>query len=192
LTSLALRAERFETRFPAIPARDSDNVRVTAGVELQPRALISGTAFIGFRHLNPVDEVLLPEFKGFVSDLTLQYTLLGSTTFEVRHARDLVSSFEQLYPYYINTTATAGVRRALGRLFDVQLSGTRSTLAYRGLPDQTGARTDYVYSYGGSLGFRVGRNGRVGAGAVYTWRDSPLEDREYSGLRIQTTANYGF
>lgn len=197
LTAVALRAERFEDRFKLSPGRDTDNVRIMPGVEIQPKALISGSAYVGVRHLNPVDETSLPEFAGVVSSLALSYTLLGSTTIGVSQTRDINYSYEPLQPYYVASGAGIRGRRALGPRFDVVLSADRHTYAYRDLIVQGIApepeRIDTIGSYGGSFGYRLGREGRVGLGLTYWKRDSTTRPgREYDGLRIGTTATYGF
>lgn len=197
LTSFALRAERFEERFSLSPARDNDNVRVMGGVELQPRALINGSAYVGVRHLNPVDESVLPEFKGFVSDLALSYTMLGATTLSVTHTRDVRYSFEPLQPYYVDTGAGIRVRRAIGARFDAVASLDRHTYAYSDLLVEAAVpapeRIDTIWTYGGSVGYRLGRDGRIGFGVTYWRRESTTRrSREYDGLRIGTTATYGF
>jgi hypothetical protein len=196
LTAIALKAERFEERFELSPERDADNVRVMPGVEFQPRALIDGSAYIGMRHLNPVDESRLPEFSGLVADLGLSYTLLGATTIGVTYTRDLQYSFEPLQPYYVDNGTGARVRRALGARFDVVLSADRHTYNYRDLILETFAaepgRVDTIWNIGGSVGYRLGREGRAGLGLTYWRRDSTRGAREYDGLRIGTTASYGF
>lgn len=197
LTTFELMGERFEDRFPLSPERDGDNVRVMGGVSFAPRALINGSARIGVRHLNPVDEAILPEFKGLVSDFGLSYTILGATTIGFRHSRDIRYSFELTQPYYVDTGVGATIRRALGPRFDVIASLDRHRLAYEELIVDGGPaapeRVDTVWNYGGSLGYRVGRTGRVGLGVSYWTRSSTTRpDRDYDGLRIGTTASYGF
>jgi hypothetical protein len=195
LTAIALRAERFEDRFPLSPERGSDNVRVMPGFEFQPRALVHGSAYVGVRHLNPVDELLLPEFSGLVSDLTLGSTFLGSTALTVTHTRDIRYSFEPLQPYYVATGAGLSARRAIGARFDVIANTTRYTNSYRDLIVETTApeRVDTIWNYGANLGYRLGRNGRVGVGVTYWRRNSTTRQaRDYDGLHIGTTASYGF
>jgi len=197
LTALALRAERFEDSFPLSPERGSDNVRIMPGVELRPRALINGSAYLGVRHLNPVDESLLPEFAGLVSDLALSYTLLGSTTISFSHVRDIAYSFEPLQPYYVDTGFGVRVRRALGSRFDVVLSTDRHAYSYRDLIVQNvrpePQRVDTTWKYDGSVGYRLGREGRLGFGIAYWKRDSTTRvSRDFDGLRIGTTVTYGF
>jgi hypothetical protein len=197
LTTFELLAERFEDRFPLSPERDGDNVRIMPGVRFEPRALINGFARIGVRHLNPVDETILPEFKGLVSDFGLSYTLFGATTIGVSHTRDVRYSFELTQPYYVDTGVGARVRRALGPRFDVIASAHRNRLAYEELIAEgrppAPERIDTVWNYGGSLGYRFGRTGRIGLGVTYWTRNSTTHaSREYEGLRIGTTATYGF
>jgi hypothetical protein len=197
LTTFELLAEWFEERFPLSPERDGDNVRIMPGVTFEPRALVNGFARIGVRHLNPVDETLLPEFKGLVSDFGLSYTVFGATTLGVTHTRDVRYSFELTQPYYVDTGIGARIRRALGPRFDVIVSADRHRLAYEELivegGPQTPERIDAIWNYGGSLGYRFGRDGRLGFGVTYWTRESTTRPgREYDGLRIGTTATYGF
>lgn len=197
LTVFAIRAERFEDRFQFSPERDTDNVRIMPGVELHARALIRGSAHVGIRHLNPVDESVLPEFAGPVSDLRLSYTFLGSTAIALTQRRDIGYSFEALQPYYVDTSVGIHVRRALGSRFDAVASSGRSTYAYRDLllPARfsSAQRIDTVWNYGGSVGYRLGREGRIGVGVSYWTRRSTTQfSRNYDGLRIGTTAAYEF
>lgn len=197
LTTFELLVERFEERFPLSPERDGDNLRIMPGVTFEPRALISGVARVGVRHLRPVDETLLPEFKGLVSELGLSYDILGGTTVGVTHTRDVRYSFEITQPYYVDTGIGARIRRALGPRFDVIVSADRHRLAYEDFivesGPQTPERVDAVWNYGGSFGYRFGRDGRLGFGVTYWTRDSPTRPgREYDGVRIGTTATYGF
>lgn len=197
LTTIAVKADRFQDRFPLSPERDTDNVRVMPGVEFGRRALITGRAYVGVRQLTPVDETVLPDFTGLVSDLGLTYNVLGGTTIGITHTRDIRYSFEFTQPYYVDTGVGASVRRALGPRFDVLASVNRHTLAYRNLMLETvtaaPGRVDTVWNYGGSLGYRVGRDGRIGLGATYWKRDSTTRPgREYDGLRIGSTVSYGF
>jgi len=200
LTTLAVRVEDLQDRFPFQPARDSDSVRVMPGVEFKSRALINGSAFVGYRRFTPLTPAELPEFSGLVSHLGLSYTLLGSTTLGVTYRRDLTYSYEALQPFFVNDNVGASIRRALGSRFDVLLSGDRFKYAYRNLIVPSALptalmpqRIDTTYSYSGSLGYRVGRTGRIGFGVSYTDRTS-VGDSVYTtkGLRAGTILSYGF
>jgi hypothetical protein len=204
LTSIAARFDDLQDRFPMSPARNSDSFRVMPGVEFKPRALISGTAYVGYRQFTPLDPKVLPDFKGLVAQLGLSYTLLGATTFGVSYNRDLTYSYDELQPFFIDNSAGASVRRALGRRFDALVSVDRHAYEYQdlvnpaaqaasGALDLATPRVDTTWNYAGSIGYRVGRDGRIGAGVSYWTRESTTRTfRAYDNLRIGTTMTFGF
>jgi hypothetical protein len=203
LTTLAVRGERFTDEFPFSPRRDTDTIRVMPGVEFKPRALVSGSAFVGLRKFTPKDAAAIPEFTGLVANLGLSYTLLGATTFGVSYVRDVNYSVETLQPYFVSNAAGASLRQALGRKFDVLASADRAVYSYRDLrvgPLLTGAqqppldaREDTTWIYAASLGYRPGRQTRVGFGGSYYNRESTTRSfRDYDGLRFGTSVTYGF
>lgn len=198
LTTFVVSGESIEDRFLISEIRDSNSTRVTGGVQLKPRALVSGSAQVGVRRFDPLD-VRVPDFTGLVASGELGYTLLGSTTFGVRVDRDASYSFEPLEPYYVASGYGVTVRRQLAGRFDAMAGFDRHQYAYRALA--TGGaenspgrpvRVDITDSYSGSIGYRVGRTGRVGFGVSYWVRDSKIRDfRDYDGLRIVTSFAYG-
>jgi len=195
LTTVATRYEAFRDRFPLSPERNSDNYRIMPGVEFKPRALVSGSAYVGYRSFSPRSE-LLPAYNGLVSELALSYTLLGATTFGVTYDRDVAYSFEALNPYYLENSVGFYVRRAVGGRFDVIVNAARHRYDYRDNPVLAGLsdpRTDTTDTYGANLGYRLKQDTRIGFGANYYTRTSTRETfRQYDGLRIGTTVNYGF
>lgn len=198
LSTIGVRFERAEDEFPFLPVRDSRSFRIMPGVELNPRALIKGRAYVGYRKFTPADAAALPEFRGLVADLGLSYTLLGSTTFGVSYLRDLTYSYEELQPFFINDSVGASIRRALGRRFDAIVSADRHQYEYRNLhlapalASPTGPRQDVTWNYAASIGYLLGQ-GRIGFGVSYWERDSPRDDfRNYDNLRFGTTVSYGF
>ncbi|MSO56315.1 MAG: hypothetical protein EXQ55_05245 [Acidobacteria bacterium] len=132
LTTFVVRGESIEDRFLSSEIRDADSVRVTGGVELKPRALVSGHAQVGVRRFNALD-VRVPDFTGLVASGDLSYKLLGSTTFQIRGDRDAGYSFEPLQPYYVESGYGATVRRQLVGRFDAMASFDRHHYAYRDL-----------------------------------------------------------
>jgi len=201
LTTLVVKVERLQDEFEYSPSRDSKSIRVMPGVEFKPRALIKGSAYVGYRKFTPARPALLPEFSGLVAQLGLSYTLLGSTTLGVSYARDLTYSYEVEQPFFINNSVGASVRRALGRRFDVIVSADRHQYVYEDLlippPPGTGAsgdipREDITWNYTGSVGYHIGQ-ARVGFGVSYWQRQSPTQAfRDYDNLRFGTTVMYGF
>lgn len=204
LTSIGARFDDLQDRFPMSPGRNSDSIRIMPGMEFKPRALISGTAYVGYRRFTPLDATVLPAFEGLVAQLGLSYTLLGATTFGVSYNRDLTYSYEELQPFFIDESVGASVRRALGRRFDALFSADRHAYDYQDMlkpapssgSDVLAAlppRVDTTWNYAGSLGYRLPRDGRIGVGLSYWHRDSSTRVfRAYDNLRIGTTMTFGF
>lgn len=206
LTSIAVRYDRLRDRFSMSPGRNSDSFRVMPGVEFKPKALISGSAYVGYREFTPVDATVLPDFKGIVAQLGLSYTLLGATTFGVSYVRDLAYSYEELQPFFVDDSVGASVRQAIGRRFDALVSADRHGYEYKdllkrdtGLPTTDPAaapdvpRIDTTWNYTASIGYRVGREGRIAFGASYWTRESTTRlFRNYNNLRFGSTMSLGF
>lgn len=201
LTTLSVRYDNLRDAFEYSPARDSTSFRVMPGVEFTPRALVSGTAHVGYRRFTPTEPDLLPAFSGLVADLGLSYTMFGSTTFGVSYRRDLTYSYEVTQPFFVANSVGASVRRALGRRFDLLFSADRHRYDYQELAFSTpnasqvplAPRIDTTWNYAGSIGYRVGRAGRIGFGVSYWQRESTTKQfRDYDNLRIGSTATYGF
>jgi hypothetical protein len=196
LTSLGVKFDRLEDVFEFSPLRDSRSYRVMPGVEFKPRALVSGTAWVGYRSFTPDHPESLPQFSGLVADLGLSYTLLGSTTFGVSYHRDLTYSYEVNYPFFVDNSVGASIRRALGGRFDAIVSADRHNYAYEQLltlPQLPFARLDTTWVYGANLGYRMRRDMRLGFGARYYQRDSTTVNFvQFDGLRFGATVNYGF
>ena len=196
LTTIGVRYERQEDRFPLSPVRNTDSFRVMPGVEFKPRALISGSAWVGYRNFTPRNS-LLPAQSGLVSQLALSYTLLGATTFGVSYDRDFQFAFEPARPYFVDNGVGIFVRRAIAGKFDVLANAARHRYTYQAfaLPEAEPLRDriDTTDNYGVNLGYRAKRQTRIGLGVSYWTRVSPVEtSREYEGLRIGTTVTYGF
>jgi hypothetical protein len=199
-TTLAVRGDSLKDEFEYSPLRDARSYRVMPGVEFNPRALIKGSAYVGYREFTPLHPDAIPAFSGLVADLGLSYTLLGATSFGVRYRRDLTYSYEVEQPFFVDDSVGGSVRRALGSRFDVMFTIDRHEYEYQnvilpsfpdGLP--LPPRIDTTWNYTGSLGYRIGDDGRIGFGASYWTRESTTRRfKQYDNLRIGTTATYGF
>jgi hypothetical protein len=196
LTTVAVRYGVQRDRFEFLPSRDSDSYRVMPGVEFKPQALISGSAYVGYRKFTPSMPESLPAFSGLVAQLGLSYTLLGSTVLGVSYVRDLSYSYEEQRPFFVDASVGASVRRALGARFDLLLSADRHKYEYQDLvgADLTSVpRVDVTWNYAASLGYRFARNGRIGFGVSYWQRDSTIDEwRAYDSLRLFSSVSYGF
>lgn len=195
LTSLVLRGEAATNRFPLAPVRNSDTYSIMPGIELKPRALISGSAYAGVRQFTPRSP-LLPTFTGTVASATLSYTLRSSTRFGVTADRDVAYSFEPRQPYYVVDGYGLTIRRQIIGRTDVAVGAVRQRYTYRDFASSQGpagdARADVTRTYSASLGYRFGQDTRVGFGAAYRQRESNnVGQRDYQGFRFITTLDYG-
>jgi Putative beta-barrel porin 2 len=194
LTSLGLEVTRSEDRFDLSPLRDSNSTSYSGTVRLDPAALIKGSASFGYRDFEPVDAGL-PPFKGATVAIDLAYSVFGTTRFSVEGTRDVQYSFDINQPYYLLTGFSGSVAQQLfGPVDVVARAGTRR-LSYR---DRTGGsiaisnRTDFVHTYGGSVGYHMGRDWRLSFNVDRQNRVSDFAQREYDDLRIGTALTYGF
>jgi hypothetical protein len=198
LSTIGLRYENQTDRFPLSPVRDTDSFRVMPGIELRPRALINGSAWVGYSRFDPKAAVL-PSQSGLVSQLALSYTLLGATLFGVTYDRDYQFAYEVLTPYFVDNSVGVFVRRALGGRADVRANVARHRYAYQPLLTNpilaalTADRVDRTDNYGVNVGVRLKRQTRAGVGLSYWTRESTHFDfRSYTGLRIGLTMDHEF
>jgi hypothetical protein len=161
LTSVVAAAEFEQIRFTTSRYRDSDSLRLTPTVRFGEGAIINGQAFVGVRDFRPVQPVMAP-FRGLVAGGDLRYTLLGVTRFEGRLTRDIVYSFDELQPYYLDAGGQLTVsQRVVGPVDAIVLAGRR-TLQYEARLDLgVDGRRETVTIYGGGVGVRVDDNMRM-------------------------------
>jgi hypothetical protein len=193
LTTLSIRADAGQQRFAGSPVRDNDSIRVMPGVSLDPLALIKGTARVGYGRVDMVSPSL-PDYAGLVADVNLSYVLLGRTRFSLTFLRDIAYSYYIAEPYYLLTGVTGAVRQGFGNRWDVEARGSSQELAYRRVLTIDGSskgRIDHVQSYGGGIGFRLGRQTRVSADIDAIRRRSG-QLPSYKSTRIGISASYEF
>ena len=194
LTSLSVTLTREQARFVFSPLRDSNSTAVTGAIEFEPFALIKGRASIGYRNFDPLSPGL-PDYKGLTANGDLSYTLLGTTRFGVQFIRDVQFSYFIDQPYYLQTGVGGSVTQKLFGPLDVVVRGGTQQLAYR---DRDGVfnvdvnRVDFFHTYGGGLGYHLGRDVRVGFNADREHRISDVSRRQYDALRYGTSVTYGF
>jgi hypothetical protein len=192
LTTVGLDVTREHERFVTATYRDSNSTRVVATVNLQPLALISGAAAVGFRRFTPLPADV-PSYNGLVANLDLSYSLLGTTRLGVQARRDIQYSFEFEQPYYLESGLTATVQRQVFGPYDVLGRVGRLGLAYT---DRVGAavlisnRTDHVTTVGIGAGYRMGTDKRLGFTIDRQRRTSTVPGRSYTGLRFGVSLTY--
>jgi putative beta-barrel porin BBP2 len=192
LTSITFAATRTEDRFQFSRLRDSNSSSLTATIALDPAALIKGSASIGYTSFEP--QAGLETFTGLTSQVNLAYTLLGATRFEFTANRGIQYSFDVDQPYYLQTGFTGSIAQQVFGPVDVVGRAGRQGLAYR---DRAGAvieapnRLDHVVTYGGGVGYHLGKSLRLGFNVDHSRRTSVISDRTYQGLRYGTALTYG-
>lgn len=193
LTSLTFDAGKQQDRFAFNPLRDSDSTTISAGVLFDQFALLKGSARFGYRDFEPL-VAGLPNYKGSTAAVDLSYVALGSTKVTVGAARDINYSYDINQPYYIQTGGTLSITQQIFGPVDVVGRVGAQRLDYR---DRAGAviavagRTDYIRSYGGGVGYHLGRDVRIGFNVDKQHRTSALDARTYDGLKYGMAVTYG-
>ena len=195
LTSILFSSEVATTRFTRAAFRDTDTRQFQAGLELHPRALVSGTVRVGYQRFRPRSSQV-PEFAGFTGGGSVSYRLRGATTFGFLFNRSIDFSYLHEEPYYVREGYGVSVRRQVSARWDVEVSGERSRHGYRRLATATDGRTeghvDRLLSAGVTVGHDLGPSTRVTTGLSYVDRSSDFSDRQFDGVRVGTSIVYGF
>jgi hypothetical protein len=161
LTTMVVAAEYEQLRFVVSRFRDSNSLRITPTVRFGEGAVINGQASVGVRDFRPTQPVMAP-FRGLVAGGDLQYTLLGVTKFEGRLTRDIVYSYDELQPYYLDAGGQLTVsQRVVGPIDAIVLGGRRQLQYEARLDAGIEGRQETVTVYGGGFGVRVDDNMRM-------------------------------
>jgi hypothetical protein len=194
LTSFHLQADTRAERFQFATFKDVDRFHVSPGVEFRPRALISGSAYVGISRLRPLDPTV-QRYTGPAVKLSLSYAHQSATSVTVTMDRDAQVSYQANAPYFIGSLLGASVRRQLIGSFDATAGVQRHRYSYLARRSAVAVpqRVDTTHNLSADVGYRFGTGGRIGLGVSYWSRSSNLvSDVEYAGVRIGTTLNYGF
>lgn len=191
LTTFVANASHGRNRFDHQPARDSESLRTNAGFELGQFALIRGIVLFGYHQLHADNPALQPEFSGVTASLNVAYTAPSQTRLETVIGRDLRQSYDPLTPNYTQLVWTAvATQRVFGR-WDLQVRGGRSRenyLSVGGAADRTGF-TDRI---GGSLGYSIANQVRLGMDIASVKRTSELPGQRYRGVASGISVTYGY
>jgi hypothetical protein len=193
LTTFVVSGERSRDRFEFTPARNADSSRVEAGFDLLPFALIAGRGRAGYRWFTGTGGALA-DYAGVVASVAASSSIRGRTRLEVTTERDVNYSWELFYPYYVLTGATLTVTPQLTPRWDVRARWGTHHLAYRatiGAPGVQQDRVDRFRVMGAGLGYRLSRDMRVGVDVDRERRQSPVQQRDYEGLRTGISVTYG-
>jgi hypothetical protein len=191
VTDLHVVLSREQDRFEYSPLRDSDSTRV-AGV-LKFHARLGGTASFGYRNFQPLSPDV-PSYRGPTASVDMAVLPFGATRFGLQLSRDIDYSYDIEQPYYVDSGFGLSVTQGLSGPFDVVGRVGVQQLAYRGrlgVPAVRPDRTDVIHWFGGGVGYRVGRDMRVGINFEQQRRTSDLALHAYDGLRCGMSVTYG-
>ena len=197
-TTVAMAVDMSREAFELAPSRDSTSIRLTPGIEFDPRAIISGRAYVGYRRFT-ITSGLAPAFKGVVAAIELNSVVREATRLGIQLSRDAAYSFDVTTPYYLMTGGGASVSRRLGARWEISVNASRQTLRYSGarapaagtVDEPAGGRRDVVSSYSGGLSFLFTDGVRIGFAVDRSQRESGLAVRGYRGTRYIAQFGYG-
>ena len=193
LTTITLLADNVRERFSEYPIRDNDGFRILPGVEFGQYALIQGKVQVGYRNFDTV-QTGMPDFSGLVANAELSYAFRGMTRFTVGVSREIYFSFEVLEPFYIQPGLTLSVTQQVTGPWDVQARGGWYRLEYQAAQPLEGVtaagRVDRYNTFGGGIGYRVGKDIRVGFNVDYFRRESVFYAQDFEGLRAGAAVTY--
>jgi hypothetical protein len=174
--------EQFH-RFPLSPDRDMNTQATYVGVAFSPRAVVAGTAAIGYTRADPRSP-LTPSFAGITPRAGLNYKLLDMLSLGVGAERGIENSFYGERPYYLFTLYEGSATLVVFHHFDVGGSLQYTTLDYRAFLDTglTNRLTEFVRMETVNAGAPLKKWLRLG-GFVQRWRRIS-DDRPYETTRI--------
>jgi hypothetical protein len=195
LTTVGIMGDVSEIRFDEASFRDTDTQQMLFRVELNPRALISGSARAGYQRFRPLNSEV-PEFNGVVGTASVSYRLRASTSIGFTFDRRTDFSYIIVEPYYIREGYGVSIRRELPAQWDVTLSGARTSHRYlrqlRSENDTLEGHREKLFDSGVTLGYDVGPRTRMTINVAYQTRDSDFEMRGYDGVHAGLSMIYGF
>ena len=194
LTSVSLVAARTQDRFEFSPLRDSNSTSASVVIAFDPLGILSGGATFGYTSFEPVAPGLA-NFKGPTAAVNVAYRLLGTTRIAFGADRGVGYSYDANQPYYVQTGVNGSVSRSVAGPVDVVGRIGAESLAYRGRAGavaQTSNRVDDIFSYGGGLGYHVGKGTRIGVNVDKYRRVSDVSRRRYDDVIVGSSVTYGF
>jgi len=192
LTSAVARIIVERDRFVRSPIRDADSWTVLPGFDFRPSALISGTAFVGYRKFDSLAPGR-PDFAGLVASVDLKYVARDMTKVEARAARNVEYSFEPAEPFYVQTDWHLTLTQAVSYEWDVRAQAGRVSLDFERFEGAAlSGRVDRIWVYGVGMGRRFGIELRVGIDVLFTRRESELAGRSYEGYKVGGSVTYGY
>jgi hypothetical protein len=154
-TSVVTAAELEQVRFTVARTRDADSYKFLPTVRFAEGAIVTGSAFAGLRDFRPLSGAM-PSFRGFVAGGDIRFTIAQVSRFELRGNRDIVYSYDNFQPYYMDSGGQVTLaQRVIGPVEAIALAGRRrfryQTLRNVVMP----GRIETMSLWGGGIGVRV-------------------------------------
>jgi hypothetical protein len=127
LTTMLLDVQQERTRFANAGERNATGLRITPGLDLKPRALISGRVRVGFFRYR-ADAAQIPGFTGMAASVDVRSRLLGNTI-AGEFGRELFYAADS-DAYYLQTRFGIGATRQLNRDWSVTGGVSELLLSY--------------------------------------------------------------
>ena len=185
LSTFTLNTDFHAARFVRSPDRDSRSLAVTAGGEFHPRALISGSAFIGVRRFTAVGSDV-SDATPIVASADLSYRFPTGTTLTLEAARDIAYSYRRDDPIYLASRYGVAATQRMGASFDLTGRIVRGVYDHRG----GSGRRDDGRLVEVTVGRRAGPRSRIGFRVGYRSRKSAAARWRYSGLEAGLVFDY--
>jgi hypothetical protein len=189
--------EREWYRYPRLPERDGDSIKVYGGFRTDDTALIVGQALLGYQWFR-LDTG--GERSGLYANVDAAWNIAPKTKLGARYRREIdYSAFATTgpTPTNLNETVEAYLDKVLARNLYFRLFGRLGTLATDGeitivTPDgiETAVRDDRVREAGAEFGYQFRTRVRIGVTATYTTRESAFETFGVEGLLAGLTVRY--
>jgi hypothetical protein len=160
LTSVVAAAEREQVRFAVARTRDADSWKLAPTVRFAEGAILTGQAFAGLRDFRPLSGAM-PSFRGLVAGGDVRFSIAGVSRVELKANRDLVYSYDDIQPYFMDSGGQALLsQRLIGPIDAIALAGRRRFRyqTMNGVAAPT--RVETLTNWGGGIGVRVDENVR--------------------------------
>lgn len=192
LTRVRVQTDWQDEEFDGSPERQNRNMAIKPGIEFAPSGLIRGTATIGYRSFDFADPAV-PDRSGLLASVDMAYTFRGSTQFSVRAERDVIYSFQELHPYYVDSGVMTTVTQRVSDAWNVSFGIGRRRQVYTAVtsaptPPASALSDEGQWDYSAGVGSRLGQTARFGFTVVRTHRASTFNP--YDTVRAFATVTY--
>jgi hypothetical protein len=190
LTTVSVLGNYIHDEFPGSPFRDSKSYSITPSVEFAPEATIRGRFTAGYQVFLPQDPELSKN-RGLIMEGTLNWVVMGVTTFDLIVGRNVNYSYEASQPYYLQDGGRLTITQRVFGPVSLQGSADHQRLAYRwrkGADPMDEDRIDTADIWSGGVLVSMGRGFNALIGVEKTRRNSP-EDVTFNYNRTRLLTN---